>query len=167
MSLPPLDLALMTETAEDDAAIERLHARVFGPGRFARTAFRLREAAGHKSRFAFVARVGSLLVGSVRVTAITIGGEAALMLGPLAVDPAFERRGIGRALIAKAAEAAKAAEYPAMLLVGDNAYYGPLGFSPVPMGQITLPGPVDPARLLALVLKDGALKTLRGAVMAG
>ena len=42
-----------------------------------------------------------------------------------------------------------------VLLVGDMPYYGRFGFAPVPPGQITLPGPVDPARLLALELEPG------------
>jgi len=50
--------------------------------------------------------------------------------------------------------------------VGDMPYYGRFGFVPVPRGHIVLPGPVDPARLLALELVPGALAGGAGLVQA-
>ena len=50
---------------------------------------------------------------------------------------------------------ARAEGFSLVLLVGDMPYYGRFGFNPVPPGQITLPGPVDPARLLSLELVPG------------
>jgi predicted N-acetyltransferase YhbS len=50
--------------------------------------------------------------------------------------------------------------------VGDIPYYGRFGFTPVPYGHITLPGPVDPARLLAVELIPGALAGAAGQVKA-
>src|SRR5918998_209543 len=97
-----LSLVIRPELPADAAAIERLHERAFGPGRYARTAFRLREGAPHLLDLSFTALVGTLLVGSVRLTPVTAGGVPALVLGPLTVDPAFENRGIGRALIERA-----------------------------------------------------------------
>jgi predicted N-acetyltransferase YhbS len=61
-------------------------------------------------------------------------------------------------------EAAKAAGVKLVLLVGDEPYYGRFGFHPVPPGQITMPGPVDPARLLAAELVPGALAAHIGLV---
>ncbi len=78
-------------------------------------------------------------------TPVTIGGKAgALLLGPLAVDPAFANRGYGRGLVAKALEDARAAGIAIIVLVGDEPYYGKLGFGRVPRGQITLPVPSTP-----------------------
>lgn len=159
-----LALAIRPELASDADAIERLHERAFGPGRFARTAFRLREDAPVDARFSFTALVGTLIVGSVRVTPVAAGGQAALMLGPLTVDPAFEGRGIGAALMEKAIAAAQATEMPIILLVGDEAYYRRFGFKIVPRGQLRLPGPVDPARFLVRELRDGALAGITGEV---
>ena len=90
----------------------------------------------------------------------------ALLLGPLAVDPEFAGKGFGRQLIAEALEAAKADGVRLVVLVGDEPYYGRFGFRPVPPGQITLPGPVDPRRLLAAELEPGALAGYRGLVAA-
>ncbi len=160
-----LSLVIRPEVPSDHQAVERLHERAFGPGRFARTAFRLREGAGHDAGLSFTALVGTLIVGSVRQTRIVAGTTPALMLGPLTVDPAFEGRGIGGGLMNRALEAAKAAGHTLVLLVGDEPYYARFGFRRVPPGRLTLPGPVDPARFLACEMAEGALDAARGAVM--
>ena len=78
-----LSVTILPETPEDALAIERLHERTFGPGRYARTAYRIREQFAHRCDLSFTARIGTLLVGSVRSTPICIGGAGALLLGPL------------------------------------------------------------------------------------
>jgi predicted N-acetyltransferase YhbS len=160
-----LSLVIRPEQPSDADAIDRLHERAFGPGRFARTAFRLREGAPHLLDLSFTALVGTLLVGSVRLTPVLAGAGTALVLGPLTVDPAFENRGIGAALITRALEAARAAGHRLVLLVGDEPYYARFGFKRVPEGQLVMPGPVDPARFLACELSERALAEARGAVL--
>jgi predicted N-acetyltransferase YhbS len=155
---------ILAESADDDAAIERLHERTFGPGRYARTAFRIREGVGHRLDLSFTARIGTLLVGSVRQSPIRIGGTKALMLGPLTVEPPFRGHGIGRALIERSLAAAKAAGYRLVVLVGDMPYYGRFGFKPIPKKQATMPGPVDPARLLVVELEQDAFAGVSGAI---
>jgi predicted N-acetyltransferase YhbS len=151
----------------DAAAVAALHARAFGPGRFARTAYRVREGTPFSSPFCRVGALANDIGAAVRFTAITIGGRhAALLLGPLAVDPAFANQGYGRALVAQALQDARAAGIGLVLLVGDEPYYARLGFVRVPRGQVTLPGPVDPDRLLAAELKPGSLAAASGAVAA-
>ena len=159
-----LPLVIRPELPADADAIERLHERAFGPGRFARTAFRIREGAPHRLDLSFTALVGTLLVGSVRLTPVRAGEAPALMLGPLTVDPAFEGRGIGGALIRRSLETAGGEGSGLVLLVGDESYYGRFGFKRVPPGQLAMPGPVDPARLLAAELTEGALAGARGAI---
>ena len=97
-----LSLTILPETADDAPAVERLHARTFGPGRFAKSAYRLREKVSHRLELSFTARVGTLLVGSVRLSPIRVGKCKALLLGPLTVEPPFRDRGIGYALIERA-----------------------------------------------------------------
>lgn len=162
-----LEFIITHQKPNDDDAVERLHARAFGPGRYARTAFRIREQAQASEGLAFVAHVGSLLVGAVQLTPIRVGGQPAFMLGPLTVDPPFEGRGIGRALMERCAHSARALGARIIILVGDEAYYRRSGYIRVPMGQIRLPGPVDPMRLLALELEPGALKAMQGEVRGG
>ena len=159
-----LPLVIRPEAPGDAEAIERLHERAFGPGRFARTAFRLREGAPHLPELSFTVLVGTLLVGSVRLSPIWAGPEPALILGPLTIDPAFENRGIGAAVVTRALEAAREAGHTLVLLVGDEPYYARFGFTKVPRGQLVMPGPVDPDRFLAAELADGALARARGPV---
>jgi predicted N-acetyltransferase YhbS len=159
-----LSLLIRTEQPIDSEAIERLHERAFGPGRFARTASRLREGASHLLDLSFTALVGTLLVGSVRMTPVMAGGVPALMLGPLTVEPAFESRGIGAALMRRALDAAKAKGHTLVLLVGDEPYYSRFGFKRIPPQQLQLPGLVTPARFLALELVDGAMASVQGLV---
>ncbi|MGI8524924.1 MAG: GNAT family N-acetyltransferase [Pseudolabrys sp.] len=157
-----LSLTILAETAADEIAIERLHERTFGPGRFARTAYRIREGRGHALDLSFTARVGTLLVGSVRLTPISIGAAKALLLGPLTVEPPFRDRGVGSALIGRALKHARKNGHKLVVLVGDAPFYGKNGFKKIPKGQVTMPGPVDPARLLVAELVAGAAAGLKG-----
>lgn len=151
-----LPLAIHHEQPADEPAVERLQERAFGPGRYARSAYRLREGVAHAADLSFVARVGTFLVGSNRMSPVLIGDARALLLGPLVVDPAFRSRGIGEELLAASLEAAAAAGHRLVMLVGDEAYYRRVGFMATPEGLVTLPGPVDPARVLWRPLIDGA-----------
>ena len=160
-----LSLTILPETPEDAVPIDRLHERTFGPGRFARTAYRIREGVTHDLALSFTARIGTLLVGSVRLSPVTIGETRALLLGPLTVEPPFRGRGIAKALVARALEEAKAKGHRLVLLVGDEPYYGPLGFARIKKGQVTMPGPVDPARLLVAELSPGAFAGVTGEIM--
>ena len=162
--MPDLPLILEPETPDDAEAILRLNERVFGPGRFARTAYRLRETTDADLSLSFVARVGTLLVGANAMTRIHIGETPALLLGPLIVEPVFRSQGIGEALVKQSLDAARAAGDRLVLLVGDEPYYGRMGFAPTPPGRIVLPGPVDPARVLHCELQPGAFAGVAGKV---
>lgn len=159
-----LPLTILPETADDAPAIDRLNARTFGPGRFAKTAYRIREEVAHIPELSFTARVGTLLVGSVRLSPVAIGEVKALLLGPLTVEPPFRDRGIGQKLLARALAEARVKGHRLVMLVGDEPYYGRSGFKAVPKGQVTLEGPVDPARLLVAELAPGAFDGVAGTV---
>ena len=150
-----LSLTILAETAGDAQAIDRLHERTFGPGRFVLSAYRLREHVDHLLDLSFTARIGTLLVGSVRQLPVLIGDSRALLLGPLTVEPPFRGRGVGRALLDRALKDARAKGHRLVLLVGDEAYYGRVGFKTIPKGQASMPGPVDYNRLLVAELVDG------------
>jgi predicted N-acetyltransferase YhbS len=159
-----LALTILAETAADAPAIDRLNERTFGPGRYAKTAYRLREQVAHSLDLSFTARVGTLLVGSVRLSPVRIGEAKALLLGPLTVEAPFRDRGVGQALIARALEEARAKGHRLVILVGDEPYYGKCGFKKIPPGRVTMPGPVDPDRLLVAELAEGASEGLSGTV---
>jgi predicted N-acetyltransferase YhbS len=159
-----LSVSILAETADDAPAIERLHERTFGPGRYAKTAYRIREDIAHSLDLSFTARIGTLLVGSVRLSRIRIGTAPALLLGPLTIEPPFRDRGIGRALIGHALDEARNRGHRLVVLVGDEPYYGRMGFRRIPKGRATMPGPVDPERLLVAELAEGAFDGASGPI---
>src|SRR5690606_21220710 len=142
------DFTFLPESPAHDAEIEHINADAFGPGRFTRAAYKIREGGPHELGLSFVALDGSTVVASVRLTRIAAGAGRGLLLGPLAVRPDYKNVGIGRKLVAIAVDAARQAGHGVVVLVGDAPYYGPLGFRSTVPGQIDMPRPFDPFRLL-------------------
>lgn len=151
-SAAPAQPLIAPEQPGDAFGVEAVVAAAFGPGRFAKTAERLRE--GSNPIAGFVAREGVRVVGSVRLWPITIGDTPAAFLGPIAVDEVHRKGGLGARLVEAAVGAADALGLPAVLLVGDVPYFGRFGFERAV--DVTLPGPVDARRLLVRVLKGAA-----------
>ena len=161
------NLEIRHENSGDTPVLSQLAAEAFGPGRFARSAYRVREGIAPVAGLSLCGVLDGEVVGGIRFTAIDIGGEAgSLLLGPLIVAPSMTGRGFGRALIEDGLARARGQGFALVLLVGDMPYYGRFGFKPVPGGRITLPGPVDPARLLYLELVPGAIEGAAGPVKA-
>ncbi|ESQ77496.1 GNAT family N-acetyltransferase [Asticcacaulis sp. YBE204] len=159
MDTYPFERLITVEGAADRDAAEALVNRVFGPGRYIKTAERLRENNAPIDGLSFVMRQITRgkareqgLTGSVRLWPIKVYdpeheplGELAF-LGPIAVDPDHQNHGIGRALIEVAIRAAFARGVTGILLVGTPAYFEKFGF--VRAEGLTLPGPVDYRRLM-------------------
>jgi predicted N-acetyltransferase YhbS len=165
--MQPADFQIRLEQESDASALSVLSAQAFGPGRFARTAYRVREGVSPVASLALTGWLDGRLIAGIRFTSIDIGVAGnALLLGPLVVDPAHKGKGYGKALVGEGLARAKGQGFGLVLLVGDMPYYGRLGFVAVPPGQITLPGPVDPARLLANELQPGVLAGATGLVLA-
>ena len=156
-------LAYANEHVSEFDAVEALAAQAFGPGRFTRTAFRLRENVAHEPHLSFTAKQGHTILGSVRLTKILVGEVQSLLLGPLVVKPEYKNCGLGKELMRISVKAARESNEHSIILVGDFPYYQQFGFMQIPKGQIDLPGPVDPARLLVCPLRDGAEAELHGA----
>ncbi len=162
--MPTDAFQIRPEDPADKSQIDTLHEVAFGPGRFTRTAFRLREGVPHDRSLSYSAWIDGRLIGSARLTPIVMGSAPALLLGPLAVLPEFKNLGTGKALVARAVGEARSQGHSLVLLVGDEPYYGPLGFHRAPRGSVVLPGPVDPDRILVAELEDGAAGRATGDV---
>lgn len=161
--------SIVAETAADIAAREALLDRAMGPKRKKKSSEKLRRGRRPSEGLAFVARDASgAVAGSVRLWDVVLGegGPAALLLGPLAVDPALKNAGIGSALMRDAVAEAARLGHAAILLVGDAPYYGRFGFSAAKTGALAMPGPYERHRLLALELMDGALSGAQGTLKA-
>ena len=152
------------ETPAHDVDIEQIHADAFGPGRFARAAFRIREGGPHDRSLSRVALADGKVIASVRLTPVTVGQTPALLLGPLAVTPQFMNRGIGRSLMQECLALARESGHRLVILVGDEPYYAPFGFRRVPAKSMLFPAPVAQNRILACELADGAAEGASGPV---
>ena len=152
------------ERAEDAPLVDHLNAVSFGPGRYAKSAYRLREGVDPVEGLSFVAMDGSDLLGSIRFWPVAIGMEKSLLLGPLAVQPGLRGRGIGIALMKHAIAEAREQGHASIVLVGDEPYYVRVGFARLAPGRVRFPGPVDPARVLALSLQHNVMLTMKGEV---
>jgi len=151
------------EAPADTAACDAIVAAAFGPGRYAKSAYRLREGVKAVAALSFVALEEARIVGTVRYWPVIIGGQAALMLGPIAIVADRQGQGIALALMQQSLARARELGHRAVVLVGDEPYYGRAGFKRIqPMGRITMPGPVDLSRVLGLALVEGALDQLAG-----
>lgn len=163
-----ISFAITTATPDDDVEVEALLDQCFGPGRRTKTTYRLREGERPIPELCHVARDPSgRLIGANSFWALRIGeaGTPALLLGPLAVAPDLQGMGVGRALMHRGIAKARDLGHRLVILVGDQPYYGRVGFRQVPPGRLLLPGPVDPARLLYLELEPGALEEAQGLVL--
>lgn len=150
---------------EDTPAIENLLDICFGPDRFKKTAYRIRENLQPIPELSFVARSGEDLLASIQYWPIIIGGTTeALLLGPIVVSPALQGQGIGVALIKDSL--AKAAElgHDIVVLVGDPEYYERFGFSSAFDAGLALPGPVEDHRFLVTELAENALENVSGMI---
>ncbi|MEL6374143.1 MAG: N-acetyltransferase [Pseudomonadota bacterium] len=171
MSDSPLHVRVLTPA--DEPAVSALIGVAFGPGRYAKTAYRLREGTELISAYCRGAYMGERLVGVIRFSPVSVdrdglvhpsrrtpapGGDSisaradALLLGPLAIDPHVAGRAIGQQLMREGLALAEASSVALVILVGDLAFYERWGFERAAPGSLRLPGPVDPARLLILRL---------------
>ena len=155
---------LVPDSAEHAAAVEALYDEVFGPGRFAKAAERLRETNHKIAEASFVAVDAEGLCGVVRLWPVDAeaGGQAAF-LGPIAVAQRRRGNGVAFRLMERSIGVCREKGYPAVILVGDEAYYARFGFRKAGVGRFTLPGPVDQNRILIRDLGPAA-EALQGAL---
>ena len=157
--------AIRAERACDVVAREALLDACFGENRHMRTCQRLRDGRAPAAGLALSAVRNGELVGTVRLWHVSAGGVRALLLGPLAVEGAYRKLGLGAQLMAEAVAAARARGHRAIVLLGDAPYYGRFGFSATKTGALALPGAFEPERLLALELAEGALDGAWGMIV--
>jgi predicted N-acetyltransferase YhbS len=163
------DLAPVAELPEDFQLIEQLLDMSFGLSRHTKTSYRLREGNHAVAGLSLVIRDPEIgIAGAISYWPVTVGHamDEAILLGPLAVHPARQNIGIGRALMNVSLAKAKELGHELVILVGDAPYYARVGFQQLPFGLLQLPGPVDPKRFLYLELVLGALQGVHGLVLA-
>ena len=155
---------ILLDAPEHSAAVEVLYDEVFGPGRFAKAAERLREGNSKIPEASLVAVDAEGVAGVVRVWPVTVEGkDRVAFLGPIAVAERRRRNGAAFKLMERAIGVCREQGFPAVILVGDHDYYERFGFQPAGTGRFQLPGPVDQRRILIRDLSPDAAK-LKGAL---
>ena len=153
---PQPALVIQSERPEDGPQIDALIRRAFGPGHHAKASERVREFAAFAPELSAVAWSQGRLLGCARMWRVRVGGRPVTFLGPFAVEQGERNAGFGQRLIARACEMAAAAGETHVLLVGDEPYFGRVGFSNALGRGVIMPGPVDQRRVLARELVAGA-----------
>lgn len=155
------------EKPEHADAIERVLARAFGPGRYAKTSERVRERGAVLEPMLTRVAINDAgdVVGVCRIWRVE-AGEPLYFLGPLAVDPSEQAAGLGLALVRDAVAACRASGGNGIVLVGAERFFRAVGFALVPLGKLSMPGPVDGARFLWLALRPGGLDKAQGEISA-
>ncbi len=167
----------ITPFSHDDPALvaeaDGLLDRAFGIGRRTKTSYRLREGERPVEGLSFGLYVdddttGPTLRAVISFWHLRVGkqGHQAIMLGPIAVEPHLQGTGLGATLMRHSLKQATRLDHELVILVGDEPYYAPFGFSQVPDGRLILPGPVDPERLLFCELRPGAFDNVSGLVLS-
>ena len=158
--------SIFAETHAHAAEREALLDRAMGLKWKKKSSQKLRRGRRPSEGLAFVAHDASsgAIIGTVRLWDVSAGANVpgALLLGPLAVDPSLKSAGIGKALMSHAISEARRLGHRAILLVGDAPYYARFGFSADKTGQLSMPGPYERHRFLALELVPGALDNAAG-----
>jgi predicted N-acetyltransferase YhbS len=146
-------IEICAEQSADGPAIETLLDTAFGTDRFRKSSYGYRQSVERLWPLCLTAHEAGSVVGTLRCWPIRIGdcGQAAILIGPVAVDPAQQGQGLGSLLMRRCIAEAHAAGYGIALLVGDAAYYGRFGFLPAARSGIVM-ARENPARVLALPL---------------
>ncbi|MCB1352890.1 MAG: N-acetyltransferase [Rhodobacteraceae bacterium] len=155
------------ESPHDTPEVEYLYDLAFAPGRTALSSYRLRDGVDPVSELSLVARDEyDVLAGAIRFWPVRVGvrGDAALLLGPVAVHPTRQGEGLGALLINESLHKALTTDWTRVILVGDEPYYRRFGFSRATASKLSFPPPTNPDRLLARELVPGAFCGVGGLV---
>ena len=156
-------IRLEEETEADYWEVEALFDLCFAPGRTALSSYRLRDGVAKLSDLCLIARdTDGSLAAAIRYWPVRVGGQAALLLGPVAVHPTRQGEGLAPLLIRESLILARALGHARVLLVGDMPYYGRFGFAK--LSGVTMPPPTNPDRVLGLALQPGAWEGVKGKV---
>jgi putative acetyltransferase len=162
-------VAIRPERPADAEAVRLVTVLAFGQPDEARIVDRLRERA--PVHLGLVASDGESIVGHILFTPVPLrSGErthTVVALAPMSVLPAWQRRGVGAALVHEGLAACRAAGHDVVVVVGHPEYYPRFGFVPArPLGLTSEPAFADEAFMVA-ELTPGALRGRRGVIVYG
>jgi putative acetyltransferase len=150
-------LQIRPEQPAEYALVEALHRLAFGGPREANVVARVRQSAHYRPEFSLVAFEGAWLVGHILLSRVGIEDEQGIvrltmLLAPLAVDPALQRHGVGRTLVAAGLERLEDSFEPLVIVRGQAEYYARFGFLPAEDLAIHPPFALQPGEYMAKAL---------------
>ncbi|NRA86661.1 MAG: N-acetyltransferase [Rhizobiales bacterium] len=154
---------------EYNKAVTQLLNNAFGENRLKKSSYKLRETCKKIDSLSYVILADNTakdikILASIEYWQLNVAGAKALLLGPLAVDPASQGLGLGRKIIEDSLKLARELSaknaWSFVILIGDLDYYAKCGFKRVPLAAIDYPKPTDPNRILYLEFKTGSLNKL-------
>ena len=140
---------------EDNDKIIKLLYKSFGPGRFARSVYRLREKNDRDTEFSYIYELNNQILSSISYYKTFLNNDInGLLLGPLAVDPEHRGKGYGVELVKYTITLIKKTmAYDFILVIGDYHYYEKFGFKKI-NNTFSFYGPVNSEKVLILPIKD-------------
>ena len=163
--LASMTITVRREQPEDADYVRRVNERAFGRPNEAALVDAVREAADTLS---LVAVVGHQVVGHILFTAVWIERmdrtTAAIGLGPLAVLPEHQRRGVGSALVRAGLDACRRLGHAVVVVLGHPEYCQRFGFVPASGKGIRYEYPVPSEAFMVLELRTGAVARSGGVV---
>ncbi|OGO20943.1 MAG: hypothetical protein A2144_14065 [Chloroflexi bacterium RBG_16_50_9] len=154
------------ETTEDAEAIYNINNEAFGQKAEAELVKALRDRSALMISLVAIdgnGVVGHIAFSAVRVESVTPSFKA-MVLAPMAVLPAYQRRGIGLQLVQAGLEECRRLGYDAVVLVGHPDYYPRFGFVPARAKGLECEFDVSDEAWMVLELRQGALRGKRGKV---
>lgn len=124
----------------------------------------LRSSEGFIPALSLVAEIDGEIVGHILFTRAFVGSDEVLALAPLSVKPAYQKQGIGQALIKKGHQIARELGYGYALVLGSEHYYPKSGYLPAETFGIVVPQDFPSANFMAIKLLSEA-KPIKGEVI--
>ncbi len=150
-------LTIRAECPEDEQAVYHLIQTAFATaehsdGTEQDLVNRLRHSRAFVPALSLVAEKDGQIVGHILFTEASLGTETVLALAPLAVLPAQQKKGIGKALIQTGHRRARNLGYPLSVVLGSTQYYPKFGYVPASTYGISAPFPVPAEHFMAYSL---------------
>lgn len=172
-----LNIAVRPERAGDEDAIRDVNQRAFGGPLEARIVDAVRRACLAEAQGRRRAKAGSIslvaildgaVIGHILFTPVAIdpppGTIRVAGLAPMAVDPQFQRMGVGATLIRAGLDECRRLGYSAVVVVGHPAYYPRFGFVPAHTRGMRYADDVPAEAFMVLELQPGTLPARGGVV---
>ncbi len=160
-------ITIRSEKENDFAAIRRVNDLAFERSAEGQLVENLRQLPEFEPRLSLIAEwdgeiVGHALFSPIYIHAVDGEEYPCLSLGPIAVIPEYQKRGIGGMLIAAGHRLALEMDYTAVVLLGHPSYYPRFGYQLAEKWQIANPWQINGDPWMAVELVEGALNGKAG-----